>query len=139
MKKYLMYLRKSQMDRDLEDTSVEETLRRHEKILTEFVTQRKINVVRILKEVVSGESLWERPQMVELLELIATGEYAGVVCMDIDRLSRGSSMDSGYIMQVLQVNKCLIVTPAKTYDLNDESDEQLEEGWFTGVWGIDKP
>ena len=130
MELYIIYLRKSQMDRDFEELSVEETLKRHEKTLTEFCINNNLAVDVVLKEVVSGESLTSRPQMMKLLELINTGKYAGVVCMDIDRLSRGSSMDSGYITQVLQVNNCKIVTPVKTYDLNDESDEQFTDMKF---------
>lgn len=118
------------MDRDFEDVSVEETLKRHEKTLTEFCINNNIVVDVVLKEVVSGESITSRPQMMKLLELVNTGKYAGVICMDIDRLSRGSSMDSGYITQVLQVNNCKIVTPVKTYDLNDESDEQFTDMKF---------
>ena len=130
MKEYIMYLRKSQMDRDFDDLSVEETLNRHRKILTEFVKEKKIPVSEILEEVVSGESLSGRPQMMKCLELINTGNFAGVVCMDIDRLSRGSSLDSGYIMQVLQLNHCKIITPGKTYDLENESDEQFTDMKF---------
>lgn len=127
---YIMYLRKSQMDRDFEDVSVEETLRRHANTLTEFCIKNNLTVDVILKEVVSGESLTSRPKMLELLDLVNTGEYAGVVCMDIDRLSRGSSAESGIILQMLQVNDCKIVTPAKTYDLNNESDEQFADMKF---------
>ena len=130
MAKYIEYLRKSQMDRDFENLSVEETLNRHRAILAEFVKSKKLNVVDVLEEVVSGESLASRPQMLKLLELVNTGEYDGVICMDIDRLSRGSSVDSGYIMQVLQLNNCKIVTPQKTYDLNNESDEQFADMKF---------
>ena len=130
MELYIMYLRKSQMDRDFEDVSVEETLKRHEKTLTEFCKNNKINVDIVLKEVVSGESITSRPRMMEMLELINTGKYAGVVCMDIDRLSRGSSMDSGYITQVLQLNNCKIITPNKTYDLLNETDEQFADMKF---------
>jgi len=36
MRKYILYLRKSQMDKDFEEESVEETLKRHRKRLTEF-------------------------------------------------------------------------------------------------------
>ena len=50
--------------------------------------------------------------------------------MDIERLSRGSSMESGYIMQILQVNGCQIITPGKTYDLQNESDEQFTDMKF---------
>ncbi len=130
MKKYIMYLRKSQMDRDFEDLSIEETLKRHKKILTEFAESRNLYVEVILDEVVSGESLSSRPQMMKCLELVNTGEYEGILCMDIDRLSRGNSMDSGYITQVLQVNNCKIVTPSKTYDLSNDSDEQFTDMKF---------
>ena len=130
MAQYIEYLRKSQMDRDFEELSVEETLNRHRAILGEFVRREKLNVTVILEEVVSGESLPSRPKMLELLDLVNTGEYDGVVCMDIDRLSRGSSAESGYIMQVLQVNDCKIITPQKTYDLNNETDEQFADMKF---------
>lgn len=130
MELYIMYLRKSQLDRDFEDVSTEETLKRHKKTLTEFCERNNLYVDLVLEEVVSGESMTSRPKMMKLLELVNTGKYAGVVCMDIDRLSRGSSMDSGYITQVFQVNECKIVTPAKTYDLNDEQDEQFTDMKF---------
>lgn len=127
MGKYIEYLRKSQMDRDYENLSVEETLNRHRAILADFVKSQKLNVVVTLEEVVSAESLSARPQMMKLLELVNTGEYDGIVCMDLDRLSRGSSFDSGYIMQILQLNNCKIITPQKTYDFQNESDEQFAD------------
>lgn len=130
MAQYIEYLRKSQMDRDFENLSVEETLRRHRTILDEFTKSKKLNVTVILEEVVSGEALSSRPQMLKLLDLVNTGEYDGVICMDIDRLSRGSSVDSGYIMQILQINNCKIITPHKTYDLLNETDEQFADMKF---------
>ena len=130
MAQYIMYLRKSQMDRDFENLSVEETLKRHRTILDEFTKQNRLNVTVILEEVVSGEALSSRPQMLKLLDLVNTGEYDGVICMDIDRLSRGSSVDSGYIMQILQLNDCKIITPHKTYDLLNETDEQFADMKF---------
>lgn len=128
--KKIEYLRKSQFDRDFQDLSIEETLNRHRKQLAEFCERNKIHVDVILEEVVSGESLSQRPQMQKLLELVNTGEYDAVVCMDLDRLSRGSGFDSGYITQVLQVNHCKIITPDKTYDLNDQADEQFSDMKF---------
>lgn len=125
-----MYLRKSRMDTDFDDVSVEETLNRHRHILEAFCKERRLNVVETLEEVVSGESLSARPKMLRLLDLVNTGMYAGVVCVDIERLSRGSSLESGYIMQVLQTNSCKIITPSKTYDLQNESDEQFTDMKF---------
>ena len=127
MKQYLMYLRKSRLDTDYEEISVAETLSRHRVTLEKFCRSKRLHVAEVLEEVVSGESLSARPQMLRLLELVSTGKYAGVVCMDIERLSRGSSMESGYIMQVFQVNGCQIITPGKTYDLQNESDEQFTD------------
>ena len=118
------------MDTDFEEVSIAETLSRHKTTLEKFCKTKRLNVVEVLEEVVSGESLAARPQMMRLLELVSTGSYAGVVCMDIERLSRGSSMESGYIMQILQVNGCKIVTPGKTYDLQNESDEQFTDMKF---------
>ena len=125
-----MYLRKSRMDTDYDEVSVEETLSRHRQILDRFCKDKKLNVVEVLEEVVSGESLAARPQMMRLLDLVSTGMYAGVVCMDIERLSRGSSMEAGYIMQILQTNYCKIITPGKTFDLQNESDEQFTDMKF---------
>ena len=130
MDRYLMYLRKSRMDTDYDEVSVEETLSRHRQILDRFCKDKKLNVVEVLEEVVSGESLAARPQMMRLLDLVSTGMYAGVVCMDIERLSRGSSMEAGYIMQIFQTNYCKIITPGKTYDLQNESDEQFTDMKF---------
>ena len=130
MARYLEYLRKSRMDTDYEEVSVEETLSRHRQILEKFCKDKKLNVVEVLEEVGSGESLASRPKMMRLLELVNTGMYDGVVCMDIERLSRGSSMDSGYIMQIFQANSCKIITPGKTYDLLNESDEQFTDMKF---------
>ena len=125
-----MYLRKSRMDTDYDEVSVEETLSRHRQILDRFCKDKKLNVVEVLEEVVSGESLAARPQMMRLLDLVSTGMYAGVVCMDIERLSRGSSMEAGYIMQIFQTNYCKIITPGKTFDLQNESDEQFTDMKF---------
>ncbi len=130
MARYLEYLRKSRMDTDYEEATVEETLSRHRQILDKFCKEKKLNVVEVLEEVVSGESLASRPKMMRLLELVNTGMYDGVVCMDIERLSRGSSMESGYIMQVFQANACKIITPGKTFDLLNEADEQFTDMKF---------
>ena len=55
MDRYLMYLRKSRMDTDYDEVSVEETLSRHRQILDRFCKDKKLNVVEVLEEVVSGE------------------------------------------------------------------------------------
>ena len=55
---YIMYLRKSRMDTDFDEVSVEETLNRHKAILTEFAKNRNLHVAMVLegeiKELQSG-------------------------------------------------------------------------------------
>ncbi len=95
-----------------------------------FCEANRFHVIEVLEEVVSGESLSVRPKMMKLLEMGNTGMYAGVICIDIERLSRGSSLESGYIMQIFRTNNCKIITPSKIYDLQNESDEQFTDMKF---------
>lgn len=120
-----IYLRKSRMDPESE--SINETLARHEDTLMKFAARIGLNITGIYKEVVSGDGLFTRPEMVRLLQDVGQGKYTGVVCMEIDRLGRSSQKDSGIIFETLKDNNVFIVTPNKTYDLNDEIDEQSVE------------
>lgn len=130
MNKYIMYLRKSRMDNDYQFLSVEETLKRHEQILTNLAERNGYNIVRIYREVASGESIYQRPYMQQLLEDISSKDYSGVIVMDNDRLSRGSSFESGYISRIFQVSNTKIITPTKVYDLTLEQDEQFSDMKF---------
>lgn len=130
MDKYLIYLRKSRMDNDYDEVSVEETLKRHQQILKDLAAKNNYYIEKIYKEVVSGESISERPEVQKLLADVSTGEYTGVLVVDIDRLSRGSGIDTGYITQVFMYGGCKIITPAKIYDLTNEYDEQFTDMKF---------
>ena len=120
-----MYLRKSRAE-ELSDT-VEETLKRHREMLEEFAKKNRLTVSKIYEEVVSGESLFARPKMLELLEDVEEQGYDAVLCMDIDRLSRGAMSDQGIILETLKRTETKIITPRKTYDLNNEMDETYSE------------
>ena len=126
-KMYAEYVRKSRYDRDYEECSVEETLHRHQSILDAYAKREKLNVVKVYKEVVSGESISQRPQMQKLLEDVSEGIYAGVLVIDIDRLSRGNSIDQGIVSQTFKYADTKIITPNKTYDPNNEFDEEYFE------------
>lgn len=125
--RYGEYLRKSRMDDPHEP--LEETLRRHREILKKFAVEHNIPIAEkdIYEEVVSGDSLYARPQMLRLLEDVATGKFDGILCMDIQRLGRGSMSDQGIILEAFKSSGTKIITPVKTYDLNDESDETYTE------------
>lgn len=119
-----MYLRKSRADGDAD---VETTLQRHRETLTAYAAAHGIHIIEAYREVASGESLYERPEMLRLLSDVESGKYACVLCMDMDRLSRGSMRDQGFILDTFKHSQTLIVTPEKTYDLTVETDEQYAE------------
>lgn len=120
-----MYLRKSRAE-ELSDT-VDETLKRHREILLDFAARSKLNISKIYEEVESGGSLYSRPRMLELLAAVEHGEFDAVLCMDIDRLGRGSMSDQGLILETLKNAGAKIITPRKVYDLNNETDETYSE------------
>ena len=118
------YLRKSRME---EGMDTEEVLAKHRKALAEYAAANGIHIIETYYEVVSGESLYARPEMLRLLEDVEDGKYDAVLCMDLDRLSRGRMKDQGIILDSFKDSGTLIVTPEKTYDLSDEIDDELAE------------
>ncbi|WP_297995510.1 recombinase family protein [uncultured Clostridium sp.] len=132
MKKELfaIYLRKSRKDLEIKDYDV---LERHRRILLDFANSRniKINKEDIYEEIVSGETIQDRPVIQELLKKIEVGYYKAVLVMEIERLARGNTIDQGIITQTFQLTNTLIITPNKTYDTNNEYDNEfLEFGLF---------
>lgn len=126
--KIAMYLRKSRADEELEKTLGQgETLSKHRRALLKFAKERKLNIVEIKEEIVSGESLFFRPKMLELLKEIENKQYDGVLIMDIQRLGRGDMQDQGIILKTFKDAQCKIITPQKTYDLNNDFDEEYSE------------
>ncbi|WCN38664.1 recombinase family protein [Aneurinibacillus uraniidurans] len=127
MERVCMYLRKSRADLESEARGEGETLAKHKKALLKLAKEKKLNVINIYEEIVSGESLVHRPQMLELLKEVEAGVYEAVLCMDLDRLGRGNMQEQGLILDTFKRSKTKIVTPRKTYDLMDEWDEEYSE------------
>ena len=77
---YLMYLRKSRANGEHE--TVEEVLAKHYKILQEYaisIFNEPIPQKYIYSEVVSGETIQDRPEMKRLLERIQKKDVQGVI------------------------------------------------------------
>lgn len=119
-----VYLRKSRMEEGME---TEEVLRKHHQALDECAQRHGLVILDYFSEVVSGESLYARPQMLRLLEAVEAGSCDAVLCMDLDRLSRGRMKDQGIILDAFRDSNTLIVTPDKVYNLSDEIDDELAE------------
>ena len=127
---FAIYLRKSRKDLENQDYDV---LKRHRKILLDFAKSKRITIHEedIYEEVVSGETIQDRPIIQNLLKKIEAGYYKAVLVMEIERLARGNTIDQGIIAQAFQLTNTLIITPNKTYDTNNEYDNEfLEFGLF---------
>lgn len=127
MKKYAIYLRKSRKDVELEAMGEGETLARHKAALIALAKKKGLKIVKIYEEIVSGESIADRPQMQELLERVEAGEYDGVLVMEVERLARGNTRDQGAVADAFWNSGTLIITPSKTYDPTNEFDEEYFE------------
>lgn len=124
---YAIYLRKSRADLEAEERGELETLARHEKQLLELASRLKLPVIKEYKEVVSGETISARPQMQALLQDVQNGLYEGIIVMEIERLARGDTIDQGIVAQTFKYSNTKIITPTKTYDPNNEFDEEYFE------------
>ena len=118
---YDAYIRKSRKDVEYNsDESLEKTLKRHEIILQEFAKKlfgEEIPKSNIFKEVVSGDTIADRPEMQKLLERVQSGNRKGVFVVEIERLARGNTIDQGVIAQAFQLTNTKILTPQKIFDL----------------------
>ncbi|MDD4601310.1 hypothetical protein SDC9_08918 [bioreactor metagenome] len=121
------YLRKSREDQEAEMHGEGETLAKHKKALFHLAKEYGVNIIKVFEEIVSGESLIHRPEMLELLKEVENGKWSSVFCMDIDRLGRGGMQDQGLIIETFKNANTKIVTPRKVYDLNNEFDEEYTE------------
>lgn len=124
---YAIYLRKSRADAEAEARGEGETLARHQNILLDLAKRKNLDIGAIYKELVSGETIAARPEVQKLLEEVSAGKWDGVICMEVERLARGDTIDQGIVAQAFKCSNTLIVTPAKTYDPSNEYDEEYFE------------
>lgn len=117
------YLRKSRSDDPL--LTVEEVLAKHETILDEWAEKNlggKVPEKNKFREVVSGETLSERPEIQKVLRLIESPKYKAVKVVEPQRLTRGDLEDIGRLMKLLKHTNTLVITPQRIYNLRDEYD-----------------
>lgn len=124
----LVYLRKSRSDDAA--LTVEEVLQKHESILDEWAEKNIDGIVpeeNKLREVVSGETIEDRPKMRDLLKRIESPKIKAVLVVEVQRLSRGDLEDAGRIIKLLRYTNTFVITPQKTYDLHDDYDRDFFE------------
>lgn len=119
----LIYLRKSRADEP--HLTVEDVLAKHEQILFEWAERNlsaPIPESNIYREVVSGETIDDRPEMLEVLKRIESPRIKAILVVEVQRLSRGDLEDCGRLMKLLRFTNTVVITPGKVYDLQDEYD-----------------
>jgi len=124
----ITYLRKSRSDNPGEP--IEKILQRHETQLREYARQAfniELSDAYILREVISGETIDARPEMQKLLKLIENPKQKAVLVIEPQRLSRGDLEDCGRLINTLRFTKTIVITPARTYNLEDKYDRKFFE------------
>lgn len=67
----------------------------------------------IYREVVSGETIADRPVMQQLLHEVESGMWDGVLVVEVERLARGDTIDQGVVSRAFQYSDTKIITPTK--------------------------
>lgn len=124
----LLYSRKSRTDDPL--LTVEEVLANHEKILDEMAERHlngRIPEENRFREVVSGETIEDRPEVKKVLSKIESPKYKAIMIVEVQRLSRGDLEDAGRLIKLLRYSNTLVITQHKIYNLQDEYDRDAFE------------
>lgn len=122
------YSRKSRSDDPL--MPVEEVLANHEKILNEMAERHlggRVPPENKFREVVSGETIDDRPEVQKVLSLIESPKYKAIMIVEVQRLSRGDLEDAGRLIKLLRYSNTLVITQFKTYNLQDDYDRDAFE------------
>ena len=109
--KYFLYARKSSESEDRQIQSIEDQVDR----LKKFAQQQHLKIAHIYTEAKSAKKPGNRPVFSEMLRRIENGEAGGILCWQINRLSRNPA-DSGTVQWFLQQRTIKsIQTPDREY------------------------
>ncbi len=95
--KYLIYARKSSESEDRQIQSIDDQINRLKKLAKDL----KLKIIDVYTESKSAKMPDNRPVFNELIDTIKKGEANGILCWQINRLSR-NPVDSGTISWMLQ-------------------------------------
>lgn len=98
--KYLLYARKSSESEDRQIQSIDDQVNR----LKQLASELDLNICKTYTEAKSAKKPDNRPIFKKMLDKIENGKFDGILCWQINRLSRNPK-DSGDIQWMLQQNK----------------------------------
>lgn len=106
--KYFLYARKSSESEDRQIQSIDDQVDR----LKKFAAQQGLRITKVITEAKSAKKPNNRPLFEDMLKRIESGEADGIICWQINRLSRNPK-DSGDLQWMLQQN---IIKSIQTFD-----------------------
>lgn len=95
--RYFLYARKSSESEDRQVQSIDDQITRLKRIADDL----NLNIVKVYTEAKSAKKPNNRPIFEEMIERIEKGEAGGILCWQINRLSR-NPIDSGKLSWLLQ-------------------------------------
>lgn len=95
--KYFLYARKSSESEDRQVQSIDDQLNRLKKLAADL----HLDIKKIYTEAKSAKKPYNRPLFEEMIQRIENGEANGILCWEINRLSR-NPIDSGKLSWLLQ-------------------------------------
>jgi site-specific DNA recombinase len=152
--KYVLYARKSTEDSSKQVQSIPDQV----KIMKDVARRQGLKIVEVITETYSAKQPYQRPEFTKMLGMIERGEIDGIICWQLNRLSRNPT-ESGILQQMLQDEKLLCIqTNDRTYRSEDNAiifsveagmsnqfvrdlmknvrrgmHTKAERGWFPGV------
>jgi site-specific DNA recombinase len=101
----------------------EDVLLNHREITTSLCKERGYSY-KLFEEIESGGKYTERKQLIQMLKEMEDGLYDGLVVVELSRIAR-NNLYSQQVAEILVNNDVPIITPTRTYELNDESDRLM--------------
>jgi site-specific DNA recombinase len=152
--RYILYARKSSESEDRQVQSIDDQVNR----LKQLATDLNLNIVKMYTEAKSAKKPNNRPLFDEVMKRIEEGEAEGILCWQINRLSR-NPIDSGKLSWLLQRSILKSIQTIDRQYLPDDNvmlfsvesgmanqfiidlrkntkrgtDSKLEKGWMPGV------
>ena len=124
----ILYLRKSRSDDP--SLTTEEVLAKHEALLDEWMEKNLDSPIppeNRFREVVSGESIAERPEFRKILKLLESPQYKAVLVVEVSRLGRPDMEEIGKLSKIFRYTNTLVLTPTMTFDIANEYERDMFE------------
>ena len=114
--KYFLYARKSQESEDRQIQSLDDQIN----VLVDFAKRNNLKIVEVLTESKSAKTPNQRPVFSEMLSRIERNEAQGILCWQINRLSR-NPIESGTLSWMLQQGTLQCIQTADRKYLPDDN------------------